>query len=91
MIIDALLVCAIIGLVYRLEASRKLIEQNLDYIKKNKELIAQNSKLIWLINVMLSNSELKIEWEKYKDKLREAGICYIDDNHRNQDIEDPEG
>ena len=70
--------------------NRDGIAQNLSYIKQNKELINRNAQLIHIINVMLSNSNLKVEWEKYCEKLKKLGIV-IDDPHRNLDIEDPEG
>lgn len=70
--------------------NRDNIKSNLSYIKENNELINKNAQLINIINIMLSHSELKIDWEKYAGRLRKLGII-VDDTWRNQDIEDPEG
>lgn len=81
------MLCALGAWVFE---NRGNIERNLTYIKQNKELIEQNTNLIHLINVMLSNSELKVEWNHYAERLKELGID-IQDPHRNQDLYDPEG
>ena len=51
------------------------IEQNFTYIKRNKELINKNAQLIQVINMLISNSQFKAEWNRYKEQLRTLGIC----------------
>ena len=92
-LISIIVVCLLAGeafLLKQVKENRRNIQANLGYIKQNKELITQNSSLIHLINIMLSNSELKVDWDRYAEKMRAAGID-IKDAHRNQDIYNPEG
>lgn len=92
-LISIIAVCLFAGEVFLLKQvkeNRRNIQANLGYIKQNKELITQNSSLIHFINIMLSNSELKVDWYHYAEKLKAAGIDIMD-KRRNQDIYNPEG
>lgn len=92
-LISIIVVCLLAGEVFLLKQvkeNRRNIQANLSYIKENKELIAQNSSLIHLINIMLSHSDLKVDWDRYAEKLMTVGID-IKNAYRNQDIYDPEG
>ena len=70
--------------------NHEAISHNRSLIQKNEDLINKNAQLINIINIMLSHSELNIDWKMYADRLKKLGII-IDDDFRNQDIEDPEG
>ena len=58
----------------KVNQNKKLIESNSKIINENRELITINQKLIGMINNFLSNSNMKVDWDRYSKDAKELGI-----------------
>lgn len=74
----------------KVSENAKMIAANKKVIAENKELIYVNQKLIAMINNFLSNSNMKVDWDRYSKDAKDLGII-VNDIMRNLDIDDPEG
>lgn len=78
-------------LTVRIYNNKRYIELAKERIETNEVLIQQNYELIRIVSIMLSNSDIKVDWERHAKAVKTILGVDINDPERNLDITDPEG
>jgi len=89
LIIIALFIVLLIIFFQLKREYNNVVDKLTKVINTNKKSIQDNQQLIHYINVWLSNSNIKVDWEAYKMALKQHGVDM--NSYSYLDITDPEG